>query len=129
MKLLTLRGLEAIAEKQWEEKAKQLVRAIAEQEGVDFNQLYPYLVDYSFGNGRVDAIFKLPGHTAIRLFGGYGHRAPANLVNGEIDGDYGWMAWAYRKMGSPAFTGCENLGEALLLARWAYEQDNRALYR
>jgi len=127
-KKMTLVELERIAEQRWEEEAKRLVQAIAEREGVDFEELYPYLIDYGLGSNWIHASFKFPGHSLIVLQGGLGEDPPLALTEKGLQGKHIWMAYINPKTSSPRYTGYDSLGNALLMAYWSYEQDDRALW-
>lgn len=129
MKKKTLAELEQLAERHWEKEAKRLVQAIAERENVEFDELYPHLVDYGLSSNWVHASFKFPGHSLVILQGGLGISPPLKLTEKGLQGKHTWMAHINPKSGGPHFTGYDNLGEALLMAKWSYEQDKRALWK
>lgn len=129
MRLITLRGLESAAEKRFKAEADKWVYAIAERESVGFDELRPHLVSlYHHPNYQIEIVFVIPEHTPIKLFSGYSSYTPgvAKLENGKLVGDYDWYAFKTHTTGSVSFHSVQSLGEALLLARWAYEEDERA---
>ena len=68
MRLMTLKGLENVAERKFENLADKWVCAIAEREGVGFNDLRPYLVSLHYGpKDHLEAVFVIPKHTPIKL--------------------------------------------------------------
>ncbi len=132
MNLMTLRGLESGAARKFEKQADEWGRAIAEREDVGFDELKPYLVSlYYDPKYRLEVVFVIPKHTPIKLCS---DRRPcsdsggeiARLENGKLIGKYGWYAVKTHTTGSGSFHGVDDLGHALLLARWAYEEDERA---
>lgn len=128
-KKMTLAELEKAAERRWEEDAKRLVQAIAERENVEFDELYPYLIDYGLGSNWVHASFKFPGHSLVVLQGGLGVEPPLELTKKGLRGKHIWMAHIKPRTGGQRYTGYDSLGEALLTARWSHEQDDRALWK
>ena len=132
MRLMTLKGLESIAERKFEEQASDWVFAIAEREGVSADELRPYLVSLHHDpKYRLEVVFIIPKHTPIKLFSDYVSYSDqggkvAKLENGKLVGDYDWYAFKTHNTGSVSFHGVDDLGHALLLARWAYEEDERA---
>lgn len=129
MSLTTLKNLESTAERKFEERAHKWVYAIAEREGVSADELRPHLVSlYHDPSYRLEVVFVIPGHTPIQLSSGGTSYTPkvARLENGKLVGKYGWYAYKKHETGSVSFHGVDDLGHALLLARWAYEEDERA---
>jgi len=129
MSLITLKDLEGVAKAKFEEQADKWTRAIAEHEGVGFEELRPYLVSlYHHPGYQVDVVFVIPKHTPIKLSSKYSPYTPgiAKLEDGKLVGDYNWYVFKTHTTGSVSFHGVDGLGHALLLARWAYEEDKRA---
>ena len=129
MNLVTLRALESIAERKFEKLADEWVYAIAKRENVGFNDLRPYLVSlYYDPEHRLDVVFVVPKHTPIKILSIYSSYTPrvAKLENGKLIGNYDWSAFKTHSTGSASFHGVDDLGHALLLAHWAYEEDERA---
>lgn len=133
MNLMTLKGLESIAERKFEERADEWVRAIAEREGVGFDELRPYLVSLHYEpKYRLEAVFVVPEHTPIKLLSDFfayidsEKMKVASIENGELVGDYVWYVFRTNCNGSVSFHGVKDLGHALLLAHWAHEEDERA---
>lgn len=129
MNLMTLKELETIAEIWFEEQADEWVRAIADREGVEFDELRPYVVVLDHHHlRRSEIVFVIPKHTAIKFRScGYPYeRDTAKLEGGKLIGDYDWYVFRNHSANSVSFNSVKNLGQALLLARWAYEEDERA---
>ena len=132
MRLVTLKGLEAIAERKFEEQVYKWGRAIEDREGVGPDELKPYLVSlYYEPKWRLEIVFIIPEHTPIKLFSdSKPYSDPpgeaAKLENGKLVGDYDWYADKWHDTRSSSFHRVDDLGHALLLARWAYEEDERA---
>jgi hypothetical protein len=133
MKLLTLNGLESGAEKKFEAQADEWVSAMADREGVGYDELRPHLVSLHYEpKYRLEAVFVIPEHTPIKLCSDYfayidsEKMRVASIENGKLVGDYMWYAFRTNCNGSVSFHGVKDLSHALLLARWAYEEDERA---
>lgn len=129
MNLMTLTGLEAIAEKEYEKQADEWVRALAKREGLDVEMLRPHLIAaYHMPNVKTDLTFRFPGHSVIRLASDDrdGKEYVAHIEGGKLVGPYTWYAYRVNCVGSASFHGCEGLGHALLVARWAHDHDERA---
>lgn len=125
--LMTLDGLESIARKKFNEQADEWVRAIARREGVGYDELRPHLVSLFRSTHRLEVVFIIPGHTAIQLNAWVtDSEQTAKVVGGKLGGDYDWFALRPHSNGSVSFSGTKGLGEALLLSRWAYDDDERA---
>jgi len=129
MSLMTLKDLESMAATKFKKQADEWALAIAEREGVDFNDLRPYLVSLHYEpKYRLEAVFVIPEHTPIKLSSVYSSYTPgvAKLENGKLIGDYDWYTFKTHNTRSVSFHGVDDLGHALLLARWAHEEDERA---
>jgi len=133
MNLLTLKSLENLAEKKFEIQADEWVWAIANLEGVGYDELRPHVISLYYWPGHhCQIVFDIPQHTPIQLhFNDYSKykedgMSIIQLGNDELVGKCSWFAYRTNYCGSPSFHGCDNLGHALLVSRWAYEEDERA---
>lgn len=133
--LMTLKGLESIAEKEFEGQADEWAEAIARREGIGFHDLRPYLVSLCYEPGWfLEVVFVIPEHTPIKLWANHyafedkERQVVPKIEDGKVIGDYCWMAFREHSTGSPSFTGVKSLGHALLLSRWANDGNMKAEY-
>lgn len=134
--LMTLKWLESVAEKEFESRADEWVKAIAKREGVGFDELRPYLVSLLHDKGYMtELVFAIPGHTPIELLSDFMHFAPdyinakarvAHLADGELVGEYRWYAHRNHDDHTCFYTVRYDLGQALMLAQRAYDKEKDA---
>ena len=132
MNLLTLKGLESMAEKKFEAQADEWVRAIADREDIGYDELRPHIVSlyHKEENHYLEITFSIPEHNPIQFYSTHyekdGSKNVVGIEGGKLIGNYGWYAYRTNYVGSPSFHGCDNLGHALLISRWAHEGNERA---
>ena len=127
--LKTLEELKNAAEKEFEEQVDRWIRALAEREGISFDDLRQHLLAFRYRRGwSLKIVFGFPDHTPVVLFSDfldhYSKELVAHLEDGKLIGNYRW--YAYRDHDGGGDYSAENLGEALLFATWVSEEDSRA---